>query len=141
MLPDAERLRKSGLFQRVYTARKSVSTGLVSLYVLSKQTKISARMPLAGFVASKKTLNKATDRNRAKRRVREAYRTIKTEMKLGSSGDESSQQENIRLEQWYAIVWVIQADVLKAEFKDIMKSVQHCLQKANQKFGIKRASS
>lgn len=141
MLPDAERLRKSGLFQRVYTGRKSVSTGLVSLYVLSKQTKSSSRLPLAGFVASKKTLNKATDRNRAKRRVREAYRTIKAELKKAASSSEGSLEDKFRLEQWYAIVWVIQADVLKAEFSDIIGSVQQCLQKANQKFGLKRASS
>ncbi len=141
MLPDVERLRKSGLFQRVYTARKSVSTGLVSLYVLSKQTKNSTRLPLAGFVAAKKTLNKATDRNRAKRRVREAYRNIKNDLYAESSGDRAVLQEKFKLEQWYAIVWVIQADVIKAEFSDIIDSVQQCLQKANHKFGIKRASS
>jgi ribonuclease P protein component len=142
VLPDAERLRKHSLFQRVYTNRKSVSTELLSLYVLSKQTRGSTKLPLAGFVAAKKTLPKAVARNRAKRRLREAYRIVKkTELKSASTPDASMIQDRLRLEQWYAIVWVVQAEVLNADFSDIIKSMQQCLQKANQKFGIKRAST
>lgn len=138
MLPDAERLRKSGLFQRVYTARKSVATELVSLYVLPRQPKSAPRLPLSGFVAAKKALSKACDRNRAKRRLREAYRSVRVELASQAVG---SAQNAAKIEQWYAIVWVVQAKVLKAEFSDIIKSVRQCLQKANEKFGVKRASS
>lgn len=142
MLPDAERLRKAGLFQRVYTARKSVSTPLISLYVMPRLPKSSPRLPLTGFVAAKKVLSKATQRNRAKRRAREAYRAVKRELETAiSEADKANSLTKTQLKQWYAIVWVIQADVLKAEFKDIIKSVRFCLEKANQKFGMKRASS
>lgn len=136
MLPDAERLRKSGLFQRVYTARKSVSTDLFSLYVLHRQPKSAPRFPLSGFVVGKKTLSKACDRNRAKRRLREAYRAVKKELQTTGASNELNQ-----IEQWYAIVWVVQAKVLKAEFSDIIKTIRQCLQKAHDKFGVKRASS
>lgn len=131
MLPQAERLRRSGLFQRVYTARKIVSTSLFSLYVLAKQTRGSNRLPLVGFVASKKTLSKASDRNRAKRRLREAYRKVRTHAQVEEAGTE---KENLRLGEWYAIVWVLQAKVLEVEFNDLVKSVEECLQKARQKF-------
>ena len=136
MLPDAERLRKAGLFQRVYTGRKSVSSDLFSLYVLPRQPKSSPRFPLSGFVVGKKTLSKACDRNRAKRRLREAYRAVKKELQLAGASDEIS-----KIEQWYAIVWVIQAKVLKAEFSEIVKTVRQSLLKAHDKFGAKRASS
>lgn len=121
----------------MYTARKTVSTQIVSLYVLPKLPRSSARKPLAGFVVGKKTLSKASDRNRAKRRLREAYRLVSSNrmLELGSS------QDKFRLEQWYAIVWVLQADALKAGFSDIIKSVEQCLQKADQKFGAKRAAN
>ena len=141
MLPDAERLRKPGLFQRVYTNRKTVSTELVSLYVLAKQPRSSARPPLAGFVAAKKTLANAVDRNRAKRRLREAYRQVKIELKSEAGSTAAATPDNVKLDQWYAIVWVIQKEVLNADFSDIIKSVQQCLQRANQKYGVKRASS
>jgi ribonuclease P protein component len=139
VLPEPERLRKSGLFQRVYSNRKTVSTELVSLYILAKQPRSSARLPLAGFVATKKILPKAVARNRAKRRLREAYRLVRQEAKAESRAEK--QQEEFRLTQWYALVFVAQADVPKADFADIIKSVRQCLQKANQKFGVKKAPS
>ncbi|MBX9687052.1 MAG: ribonuclease P protein component [Candidatus Obscuribacterales bacterium] len=140
MLPDPERLRKTGLFQRVYSARKSVSTELLSLYVLPKQTRANARLPLAGFVVGKKTLAKACDRNRAKRRLREAYKAVRSPVAYERDGSQNS-SEQLKLGQWYAIVWVVQAKLLEAEYSDILDSVRKCLQKASQKFGEKRASS
>lgn len=139
MLPQAERLKRAGLFQRVYTARKTVSTELVSLYVLAKQPRPSARPPLVGFVAGKKTLSNAVDRNRAKRRLREAYRLLRR--RFPSDGDQASPPESaLKLEQWYALVWVIQGKLLEADFSEIEEAVRYCLQKADQKFGSKRAS-
>jgi len=141
VLPDSERLRKSGLFQRVYNARKSVNSDLFTLYVLPRQAKSAPRLPLTGFVVAKKTLNKACHRNRAKRRVREAYRIIKNELNSLSAEETDKVSKLAHIKQWYAIVWVVQSDVLKAEYAEIAKSIRHCLDRANQKFGAKRASS
>lgn len=140
MLPDTERLRKAGLFQRVYTARRSVASDICVLYVLPRQPKSSPRMPLAAFVAGKKVHNKACKRNKAKRRFREAYRLLRTSIKAASNSAEAQNDDKLNLRQWYALVWVIQDKALGAEFKDIMSTVHSCLQRANQKFGSRRAS-
>ena len=54
---------------------------------------------------------------------------------------ETAVVDKLSLSQWYAIVWVVQEKALAAEFSEIMNTVQTCLQRANQKFGVKRASS
>jgi RNase P protein component len=97
-------------------------------------------MPLAAFVAGKKVHNKACKRNKAKRRFREGYRLLRSALKAASNQEVPS-DDKVNLRQWYALVWVIQDKALGAEFKDIMSSIQSCLQRANQKFGARRASS
>lgn len=92
-------------------------------------------MPLAGFVVGKKVHAKACQRNLAKRRVREAYRILRQE--LATEGKTS--KDALNLEQWYAIVFVVQAKMLEAKWEEIKISVRHSLQKANEKFGGKRA--
>jgi ribonuclease P protein component len=83
------------------------------------------RMPLVGFVISKKVCKSACQRNRVKRRVREAYRLMRSEML------ESTQ----RLEQWYALVFVLNNKALDASWEEIRETVAGCLMKANSKFG------
>ncbi|MBY0359148.1 MAG: ribonuclease P protein component [Candidatus Obscuribacterales bacterium] len=130
MLPSAERLRKTGLFQRVYTARKVVSSEYFTLNVLPRQPRSSARNPLVGFVVGKKVHNDACKRNRAKRRVREAYRLLCRQ----------NQDEDLNLGQWYALVFVIKAEILEAGWDQIVESLRTSLLKANQKFGARKTS-
>lgn len=153
MLPQHERLTRASLFTRAYTARKSVATPYLTLYVLPKTnrpgqksevglqipkestrnglgTQVIAkmplvRMPLVGFVISKKVCKSAVQRNRSKRRVREAYRLMRKEMV------ESTQ----RLEQWYALVFVLNNKALDASWEEIRETVAGCLNKADAKFG------
>lgn len=82
-------------------------------------------MPLVGFVISKKSCKSACHRNRIKRRVREAYRLMRKDM------IESTQ----RLEQWYALVFVLNNKALDASWEEIRDNVTNCLNKANAKFG------
>ena len=154
MLPQHERLTRSSLFTRAYTARKSVNTPFLTLYVLPKTNRPGfksavgvsipkentrngsgsqaldkmplVRMPLVGFVISKKVCKSACQRNRAKRRVREAYRIMRRDMV------ESTQ----RLEQWYALVFVLNNKALEASWEEIRETVAGCLNKADSRFGI-----
>jgi len=82
-------------------------------------------MPLAGFVIAKKVSKSACKRNRAKRRIREAYRLIRHE----------SPEFCQSLEQWYALVFVLHDKVLTASWEEIRQAVSSCLSKAATKFG------
>jgi ribonuclease P protein component len=128
MLPQAERLRKSGLFQRVYSEKKSVSGTLVTLYVIERQPRSAPKLPLVGFVVSKKTHAGAAQRNRAKRRVREAYRQARQQ--IMAEGGEAAKD----LRRWYSLVFNIKAEVLEAPFADICQCVGECLTKASEKW-------
>lgn len=154
MLPKHERLTRASAFTRAYSARKSVVTPFLTLYVLPKNTRPGqkstagfsipkestrnaaeaqavdkmphVRMPLVGFVISKKSCKSACQRNRVKRRVREAYRQMRHDML------DSTQ----RLEQWYALVFVLNNKGLEASWEEIRGTVASCLDKASAKFGI-----
>ncbi len=149
MLPASERLRRANVFQRAYAGRKSVSTAYVTLYVLPKinsgaakktsfTKKTSARRPLVGFVVAKKVSKNATDRNKAKRRVREAYRRLSRE-DIVNNGQAAvfANKQNVgqNLDQWYALVWVLHTKVLSATWQEIQKTVVECLEKADAKYG------
>lgn len=149
MLPSRERLTRSSLFQRAYNGRKSISTPLVTLYVLPRtkpsggksvgavskhsenpsEIKVkpqpAAKMPLVGFVVAKKVCKSACARNRIKRRLREAYRILRT----------SQTMTDISLSQWYALVWVVHEKGLDATWTDIQSLVVDCLNRANSRFG------
>jgi ribonuclease P protein component len=89
-----------------------------------------SKPPLVGFVVAKKVSKSACKRNRAKRRIREAYKLLRR-----SSLAQSSEVSQLFLEQWYAIVFVIHEKVMTATWEEIEKSVASCLIKANTKYG------
>ncbi|HEY9713481.1 MAG TPA: ribonuclease P protein component [Chroococcales cyanobacterium] len=156
MLPARERLTRSSLFSRAYTTRKSVGNQLLTVYVLPRTSAKSrnrgkesanpkefalnrsslhpvdkmplVRMPLAGFVIAKKVCKSACRRNRAKRRVREAYRLLRNE----------DQALFTRLEQWYAIVFVMHEKVLAASWNEVRDAVRDGLKRINDKYGLVR---
>jgi ribonuclease P protein component len=130
MLPRAERLTKSGLFQRTHASRKSINSAFVTLYVLERQPKSAPRLPLVGFVVGKKVHARAVQRNRAKRRVREAYRRVKQSMP-----PETASKYN--LQQWYSLVWHIRPEAMTAPFQDLCQSIDQCLAAAAAKYGRK----
>ncbi len=129
MLPRTERLTKAGLFQRLHSARKVISNPLLSLYVLERQPKSAPRPPLVGFVVGKKVHAKATQRNRVKRRLREAYRRFYKEIVA------SGEIEKYNLPQWYALAWHVKPEAISATFSEICQTVAECLEKADQRFG------
>ena len=176
MLPATERLKRSSVFQRAYTARKSISTEYFTLYILQRQRKTGVlakerqggkknpligplpsegsssesanaalsnkkggrQWPLVGFVISKKVIKGACQRNRVKRRMREAYRGLRTSEKGEKSVSSGESKDVIRsLQQWYAVVWVINEKVLNANWKEICKKMEECLLQASRKYGEK----
>jgi len=126
VLPAAERLRRDSLFQRTYSGRKSVSSPLLTLYVLPRQPRSARKLPLVGFVVGKKVHMRATRRNLTKRRVREAYRKYRD-------------AEHLR--QWYAMVWVVHAKALEASFEEICQTVGECITRAASKYGRKESGT
>jgi len=128
MLPLAERLKRSHLFTKAYSAKKLVVTPFFTLYVLprhlSKQASAvagSARtvLPMTGFVVSKKASKSACQRNRMKRRIREAYRSLRTES----------------LKQWYVMILVVKENVLNASWANLCRTMEASFSQAAHKYG------
>ncbi len=159
MLPTAERLTRAGLFKRAYTARRNINTPCLTLYVLPRQdssrlpgktsiktTKTTlanssnsqelARihltpLPLVGFVVAKKVCKSACVRNKAKRRVREAYRLMRL----------SNAEIREKLAQWYAMVFVVHTKALDASWTEIQEAVLSCVSKACDKYGRQESAN
>lgn len=129
MLPSQERLRRASVFQRAYNKRMVVSTSIVTMYVLPKEGRSVGRgdwKPLTGFVVAKKVSKSAVKRNRAKRRIREVYRLLRTSIFSG-------ERQDIALRDWYAIVFVAQEPALEATYQQIEDAVVSCLVRASSK--------
>jgi len=75
-LPKENRLRKPGEFRRVYENGKRFEGRFVTVFIVPSETDFQR----LGITASKKISNKAHDRNRAKRLLREAFRLSRAEL-------------------------------------------------------------
>jgi ribonuclease P protein component len=75
-LPKENRLRKPSEFRRVYEGGKRFEGRFVTVFILPSATAFQR----VGITASKKISNKAHDRNRAKRLLRETFRLSRAEL-------------------------------------------------------------
>lgn len=72
MLPKEKRVRNESDFKRIYTRGSFFSVGSFSINFMPNRMSF----PRLGIVVSKKTESKATNRNKVKRRFREASRKL-----------------------------------------------------------------
>jgi hypothetical protein len=95
-----------------------------------------ARLPFVGFVASKKVCKSACERNRIKRRAREAYRLIRIKLHHLTEDSKDNLYDVMKSYQgWYALVWVLNEKALNAPWQEIYKKMEECLLEAARKFG------
>jgi len=91
MLPKQFRLKKRIAFKATYKVKNSTHSGGVTLFAgklkTSENQEEKAFIPSTkvGFVVSKKVHKRAVKRNRLKRLMRESYRLLLKENKLGDS--------------------------------------------------------
>lgn len=109
MLPKKNRLKKKKDFERVFMNGKIIKCQDLFLKYIDndkEDTKI-------GIVVSKKVSKKAVDRNKAKRRIREAFRLIGSKLKNGIN-----------------MIAVAYPSVKNREFSDIKEQIEAALTKA-----------
>jgi len=106
-MKKAYRLRKKEDFNRVYQKGKSLANRQLVLFFLPNG--------LAHFrlgISVNKKLGRAVKRNRLKRLVREAVRTLKEEIQPG-----------------YDLVFIVRLGAREADFQQMLSSVTHLLKK------------
>ena len=109
LLAEENRLRKNREFNVVYKEGKIYSSRFFVLRCLQRKTPGSTRI---GIAPSRK-INKAVQRNKIKRRVREMFSQQKCHIKEGMD-----------------LVINIKAEALTASFNDLKKDFEYLLQKS-----------
>lgn len=109
MIPKKYRLKNPAAFNATYRVNNSHRKNGITLIAGLKKTKdIPTR---AGFVVSKKTHKRAVKRNRLKRLMRESYRLLLKENKLGNA------------EQYMSLIFLGQQKALESDFKMVKQTI------------------
>jgi ribonuclease P protein component len=125
MLPKQYRLKKRSAFKATYKVKNSTHMGGVTLFAgvvkntIKQENEDNTFTPLTkvGFVVSKKVHKRAVKRNRLKRLMRESYRLLLKENKLGNS------------QKYLSLIFVGSSSALDKDFKSIKLNIEKMLEK------------
>ncbi len=125
-LPKSERLRKPPEFRCVYERGRRFDGRLMSVFILPSENAVQR----VGITASKKLSNKAHDRNRCKRLLREAFRLSKTEIAVVETKFDWVLNARrgllkVKLDQPLAEFRSIVAKIIKYEFEKGERNVEN----------------
>lgn len=116
MLPKQYRLKNKFAFKATYKVKNSSHKGGVTLFagILKKEPEQPTKV---GFVVSKKVHKRAVKRNRLKRLMRESYRILLKEGKVGNS------------QRFMSLVFVGTDRALGKNFTEIKTSISKMLER------------
>jgi ribonuclease P protein component len=116
MLPKQYRLKNKLAFKATYKVKNSTHKGGVTLFVgiAKKDADIPTKV---GFVVSKKVHKRAVKRNRLKRLMRESYRILLKENKLGNS------------QKYLSLIFVGSDRALDKNYSQIKTSIETMLER------------
>ncbi len=106
-----EKLHGTADFNRVLRRGRKFKTAFINIYVFNRKDNNEIRR--LGLVTSKK-VGKAVCRNKAKRRLREIFRTGKHNLKAGVD-----------------IIFILKPQIVTAGFNKLKSSILQCLKNAN----------
>ncbi|MBQ8458972.1 ribonuclease P protein component [bacterium] len=115
MLPKQYRLKKRAAFKATYKVKNSTHSGGVTLF--AGKLKKDDNVTKVGFVVSKKVHKRAVRRNRVKRLMRESYRILLKENKLGNS------------QKYMSLIFVATSNALDRDFNYIKSSIEKMLER------------
>lgn len=114
MLKKQFRLKKKSAFTATYRVKHSCHKGGITLFAgLKKKTEFPTK---AGFVVSKKVHKRAVKRNRLKRLMRESYRLLQKQDRLGNS------------QQYMSLIFTGHEGAMGKSFDEIKKSIKKLLE-------------
>ena len=116
MLPKQYRLKSRIAFKATYKVKNSSHKGGVTLFVGIHKKDLST-LTKVGFVVSKKVHKRAVKRNRLKRLMRESYRLLLKENKLGNS------------QNYMSLIFIGTENALGKSFTEIKTSISKLLEK------------
>lgn len=115
-LPQSERLKSRKQIDRLFAGGKGFSVFPIRVaYVFSKAEESGAKM---GVTASKRNFKRATDRNRVKRLLREAYRLQKEDL-----------QTALQAKGISSAVFFLYTGKTIASFQEIRTAMAKCLKR------------
>ena len=120
MLPKQERLTRNSEFVYVYSRKRSVANSLLVLYVTNPKRDVSVPTRV-GFIVGKKVHKHAVKRNRAKRLIREVYKTMR-------------KAEDFPLKNFQHLIFIARDKIVEANYQQVYDAVEDCIKKAAKKF-------